>query len=93
VVVHLLARRVSVAVQGLHGVSHVPEIVEGRYLMARDIFGKWMQDVWIADRCLRVFWRGFSVPQMPYASYGYGHYVFGAGPIGFMFWPERKVSV
>jgi hypothetical protein len=59
--------------------------------MTRDITGTmWLHDVWIAGRCLRLVWRGFSCPQRPYGWFRWGVYSFGAGPIGFMFWPKRR---
>lgn len=58
----------------------------------RDINGEWMQDICFAGRCLRVFWRGFDVRQRPYRFNLWGFYAFGAGPIGFMYWPKRRAA-
>ena len=48
-------------------------------------------DIWVGKRCLRVFLRGFRNPR-PYAWHKYGFYAFGAGPIGFMYWPPNRAG-
>ena len=47
-----------------------------------------MKDIWLAGRCLRVFYRGWKCPLLPYAFHKYGLYAFGMACIGFMFWPK-----
>jgi len=48
-----------------------------------------MKDIWIGShRCLRVFYRPWKFPWRPYAFHRWGFFGFGAGPIGFMYWPN-----
>ncbi len=49
---------------------------------------QWMKDFDFAGRGLRIFYRGWKCPLLPYGFHRWGFYGFGALCIGFMFWPK-----
>jgi hypothetical protein len=49
-----------------------------------------MQDLHFRGATLRMLWRGFHCPQRPYCYFRWGAWIFGGGPVGFMYWPRPK---
>ena len=42
--------------------------------------------VYCGDELLRMFWKKWA---WPYFEYAYGMFIFGAGPVGAMFWSSK----
>lgn len=56
-------------------------------MLARSMDGSRMYQIEWRGRCLRCAIKPWS---WPYSEFRWGMRLFGAGPVGFMYWPKRE---